>query len=66
MFIWRRKGIILSGLTLSLLLGLSAEFVLKPRYRAAAQILIGAGDLRVIEKSVLPQSGVFRSCPHSS
>ena len=56
MFIWRRKGIILSGLTLSLLLGLSAEFVLKPRYRAAAQILIGAGDLRVIEKSVLPQS----------
>lgn len=56
MFIWRRKGWIISGVLISLVAGIAAEFVLTARYRAAAQILIGAADLRVIDKSVLPQA----------
>jgi polysaccharide biosynthesis transport protein len=54
MFAWRRRRWILLGAGVSLLLGLTAQLAMTPRYRAVSQILIGPTDLLVIDKSVLP------------
>jgi polysaccharide biosynthesis transport protein len=54
MFLWRRKGLIALTVAAALLLGLGADVVMTPRYRAVSQILIGPVDLRVVEKTVMP------------
>jgi uncharacterized protein involved in exopolysaccharide biosynthesis len=53
-FLWRRKWWIAASVAGSLALSIVADFVLTPKYRAVAQILIGPVDLRVIEKDVMP------------
>src|SRR5271170_7866100 len=53
-FLWRRKRWIAASLAAALVVCLVADLVVTPRYRVAAQILIGPVDLRVIEKDVMP------------
>lgn len=53
-FIWRRRRWIYLALAAALLLDLTAELTLAPRYRASSQILIGPVDLRGVDKSVVP------------
>jgi uncharacterized protein involved in exopolysaccharide biosynthesis len=53
-FLWRRKLWIASSVAAALALCVVADFLLTPKYRAMAQILIGPVDLRVIEKDVMP------------
>lgn len=43
-------------MAISVLLGLGAEAVLTPRYRAVSELLIGPVDLRVVDKEVVPSS----------
>ena len=53
-FIWRGKGLIaLCALALGVA-GMSADFFIAPRYRAASQILIGPTDLNVVDKALMP------------
>ena len=53
-FLWRRKRWIAASVAAALVVCFVADLVITPRYRAAAQILIGPVDLRVIEKDVMP------------
>jgi uncharacterized protein involved in exopolysaccharide biosynthesis len=53
-FIWRRKGLIACCTVAMMVAGLSADFFIAPRYRAASQILIGPTDLNVVDKALLP------------
>jgi uncharacterized protein involved in exopolysaccharide biosynthesis len=53
-FLWRRRWWIAASVAGSLLVAYAADLLITPRYRAAAQILIGPVDLRVIEKDVMP------------
>jgi polysaccharide biosynthesis transport protein len=53
-FLWRRKWWIAASVAAALAVCFVADLVITPRYRAAAQILIGPVDLRVIEKDVMP------------
>jgi hypothetical protein len=45
-FLWRRKWWIAASVAAALVACLVADLVIPPRYRAAAQILIGPVDLR--------------------
>jgi succinoglycan biosynthesis transport protein ExoP len=54
--LWRGRNWIVLGLAAGLLMSLTAELMLSPRYRAVSQILIGPVDLRVVEKQLLPGS----------
>jgi len=53
-FLRRNKAYPLIGVLAALLLGLTIEVVITPRYRATIEILIGPADLRLVDKSVLP------------
>ncbi len=53
-FLWHRRWWIAASVAASLLVAYAADLLITPRYRAAAQILIGPVDLRVIEKDVMP------------
>jgi len=52
-FLGRQWRWIVVGVAVSLCLYLAAELTLTPRYRASSEILIGAADLRGVDKSVI-------------
>jgi succinoglycan biosynthesis transport protein ExoP len=53
-FLSRRKWWIAASVAAALVVCFIADLVIPPRYRAAAQILIGPVDLRVVDKDVMP------------
>ncbi len=52
-FVARQWRWIVVGVAAALCLYLAAELTLTPRYRASSEILIGAADLRSVDKSVI-------------
>jgi polysaccharide biosynthesis transport protein len=54
MFIWRGRRWVFISVGSALLLNLIAQLALPSHYRAVSEILIGPGDLLVVDKSVLP------------
>jgi polysaccharide biosynthesis transport protein len=53
-FFLRNKRWIIGGMAVSAMLGLLADALMTPRYRAVSELLIGPVDLRVVEKDLMP------------